>query len=79
MRTGLLLSFLSVTALFATQESAAKQNVTHDGPTRFALRLCFLKGEQTSGLNKICIYECPTGDAAITVKSWELCPQSIDQ
>ena len=38
---------------------------------------CFKKGESTSGMNKICYYRCISGDAAITIKSYKLCPLSI--
>jgi hypothetical protein len=38
---------------------------------------CFSKGEKTEGLNKICYYNCPSGEAAITIKSTQLCPLSI--
>jgi hypothetical protein len=38
---------------------------------------CFSKGEKTDGMNKICYYDCPSGGAAITVKSYQLCPLSI--
>jgi len=38
---------------------------------------CFYKGERVSGLNKICYYDCAGGTAAITVKSYELCPLTI--
>jgi len=41
--------------------------------------MCFKSGEQVSGMNKICYYRCPTGTAAITVASYELCPLSINQ
>ena len=39
--------------------------------------LCFSKGEQVDGLNKICFYKCPSGNAAITIKSYQICPVSI--
>ena len=42
-----------------------------------AAELCFTKGEKIDGLNKICFYDCPSGIAAITVKSYQLCPYSI--
>lgn len=38
---------------------------------------CFLKGEQTSGMNKICYYDCLGSAAAITVSSVSLCPLNI--
>lgn len=40
--------------------------------------LCFSSGEQESGLNKMCFYDCASGRIAITVKITELCPLSID-
>jgi hypothetical protein len=40
---------------------------------------CFYKDEQVDGMNKICYYSCPSGDAAITVSSVSLCPLSIQR
>jgi hypothetical protein len=40
--------------------------------------MCFKSGEQVSGMNKICYYRCPSGTAAITVASYELCPLNIE-
>jgi len=42
-----------------------------------ASAMCFFKYERTSGLNKICVYSCPDGERAITVKSYDLCPISL--
>ena len=39
---------------------------------------CFFKGERTSGMNKICYYDCLGSEAAITISSVSLCPLSID-
>lgn len=39
--------------------------------------MCFLTGERISGMNKICFYDCAGSQAAITIKSYELCPLSI--
>ena len=41
--------------------------------------MCFLKGESTSGMNKICIYDCLGSDTAITVRAIDLCPLSINR
>ena len=41
--------------------------------------MCFLKGEQLSGMNKICYYDCLGSGAAITIKSYQLCPLTINQ
>lgn len=38
----------------------------------------FLKGEQTSGLNKICYYEGTSGAFSKTVGAASLCPQTAD-
>jgi hypothetical protein len=38
---------------------------------------CTADGEKTDGQNKICFYQCPSGRAAITVKSYALCPINI--
>ena len=39
---------------------------------------CFLKGEKTDGMYKTCFYRCTGGEKAITIKSTELCPLSIN-
>jgi hypothetical protein len=38
---------------------------------------CFSSGEQISGTNKICYYDCLGSQVAINVKSYELCPLTI--
>ncbi|HWA51142.1 MAG TPA: hypothetical protein VG742_22935 [Dongiaceae bacterium] len=38
---------------------------------------CPKTGEQTSGTNKICFYNCVGSMTAITVRSTQLCPLSI--
>ena len=40
---------------------------------------CFKTGEETSGMNKICYYDCMGSSAAITVSSVSLCPLSINR
>lgn len=40
---------------------------------------CFKTGESTSGMNKICYYDCLGSPAAITISSTSLCPLSINQ
>ena len=41
--------------------------------------MCFMTGEQISGMNKICYYDCMGSGAAITVSAVSLCPLSINQ
>jgi hypothetical protein len=47
------------------------------GPIRVA-SICFSSGEEESGMNKICYYDCLSGTVAITIGGLELCPLTID-
>ena len=38
----------------------------------------FLKSEKTSGFNKICFYDHVGSEVAITIKSTDLCPLTIE-
>ena len=38
----------------------------------------FLTGEKTSGFNKICFYDNMGSEVAITIKSTDLCPLTIN-
>lgn len=40
---------------------------------------CFKVTEYTSGLNKICIYNCLGSEAAITIGATQLCPLTISR
>ena len=42
-----------------------------------AATTCFKSGENISGMNKICYYNCLGSTNAINVKSTQLCPLSI--
>jgi hypothetical protein len=44
-----------------------------------AALMCFKVDERVSGMNKICTYNCAGSEAAITVKSHELCPLNINR
>ena len=74
----MLRSALAVCVAMALVGVAHAEVLTPRKPTRLAL-LCFSKGEQISGMNKICYYDCAGSASAITVKSYELCPLSINQ
>lgn len=54
------------------------QPLPQSRPRQQIAEVCFSSGEQISGLNKICYYDCPSGSIAINVKSYELCPLNID-
>lgn len=40
--------------------------------------MCFSKGEQQSGMNKICYYDCLGSLTAITIGATQLCPLTIN-
>lgn len=69
-----------------TEAAGAKPVVSADASSRsffdrFAQSniTCFKSGENISGMNKICFYDCLGSAVAITIKSIELCPLSIKQ
>lgn len=39
--------------------------------------ICLFKGEQASGVNKVCFYDCAGTVAAITVAFNQLCPMNV--
>ena len=41
--------------------------------------LCYLRGEEIRGLNKICFYDCAGDGYAITIDSLSLCPLDINR
>lgn len=41
--------------------------------------VCFFQGEQRSGMNKICYYNCMGSTVAINVSSIAFCPLSINR
>lgn len=38
---------------------------------------CFLDREEVHGSNRICYYDCLSGEAAVTVRLWEMCPLTV--
>lgn len=57
--------------------NAAQRIDSTNRQLRVAAVVCFLKGEQISGMNKICYYDCLGSAAAITISAVELCPLTI--
>jgi hypothetical protein len=60
-----LLIISSMVAFFAASADAGQ------GPGYF------LKSESTTGLEKICVYGGPQGNARLTVIAWQLCPYAM--
>jgi hypothetical protein len=48
-------------------------------PAAHIALVCFGAGEQVSGMNKICYYNCNGSAAAITISSVKLCPLTINR
>lgn len=67
--------FAIMIPLTATAAEAPRSDLR---PFKVAL-LCFSKGEQVSGMNKICYYDCAGSTVAINVKSFELCPLNLNR
>ncbi len=84
MRTIQAMALAAVAALSMTPEPpvppVAGPAISGPSSTRSDQRLaatCPKTGEQTSGMNKICFYNCVGSMAAITVGATELCPLFI--
>lgn len=71
----------SAALLLLASLSAPNQppNVSKSPGSQQLALLCFKTGEQISGMNKICYYNCAGSSAAITVGSVDLCPLSINR
>lgn len=69
----MLLLLIAISVLGGTDGASPKQELA---PKQLAAT-CFKTGERTSGMNKICYYDCLGSQAAITVGAAELCPLSI--
>ena len=65
-------------ALLAASSSLHKEATPPAREIQVAF-MCFKSGEQISGLNKICYYNCLGSTTAITIRSIDLCPLTIDQ
>lgn len=46
--------------------------------TTLSATISFLKGEQESGMNKICYYDVLGSTMTLNVKNYELCPLTYD-
>ena len=77
LSTALLLT-LTLAPAETVSPTSVLETLNSSGP-EVAEMTCFLSGEKVSGMNKICFYDCAGSEAAITVKSYELCPLTIKQ
>ncbi len=68
--------------LVAVSPAKAARDTRPRIPVREQLRVayvCFYSGEETSGMNKICYYNCLQSLAAITLSFTDICPMSINR
>ncbi|AEE15332.1 hypothetical protein Thena_1725 [Thermodesulfobium narugense DSM 14796] len=68
------LVLLTVFVLNSTKLKTANANYKEN----IAL-VCFYKGEMQSTFNKVCFYDCLGTVYAINIKSYKICPLTIDR
>lgn len=68
--SSILAALISATLLYSPAPNPSKQRMA---------ALCFFTGQQVSGMNKICFYNCLGSQAAITIGALALCPINIDR
>lgn len=81
-RTALIERQAASRAATAARFSAAGAAMTGSRPAQSPTPItttCFARGESTSGMNKICYYDCLGSRAAVTQSSVSLCPITIQQ
>lgn len=71
-----LMIALPLLALHPEHSKSARRDTA--GEIKLALT-CFKTGEQRSGMNKMCFYNCLGSTTAINVGAAELCPLTIEQ
>ncbi len=72
------LTILAIVGTLLTSATAYGKTSDFSALSSTSNLLCFKTGEQVSGMNKICYYNCGGSPAAITVKAFKLCPPSIN-
>ena len=68
----------SASKIYSGDYSKSNTGLWSDGIIKVATT-CFKTGERSSGMNKICYYNCLGSEAAITISSTSLCPLTIKQ
>jgi hypothetical protein len=53
------------------------QSALQPVPTMQHQTMCFSRGEQVAGMNKICFYDCLGSGHAVTQSAVSLCPLSV--
>jgi hypothetical protein len=72
---GIEMRIVLVLAVFAMSAPATAEEIPHGAkPSKMAM-FCNKSGQQTSGLTKVCYYDCGGAEGAITVKPYDACPR----
>ena len=72
-------SAVSLCALSINAPSPGSMAIPRTPAPRAGQITCFARGEQASGMNKICYYDCLGSARAVTQSSISLCPLTIQQ
>lgn len=64
--------------ILAALSSAPSASTYTTKPELHAAVSCFKSGEQISGMNKICYYDCLGSQVAINISSVSICPLTIN-
>lgn len=72
------MKFASVLFVLLSVTSAIADPTLRDKPSVILATMCFKSGEQESGMNKICYYDCLGSAYAITISNVQLCPLTIE-
>lgn len=73
-----MLTKAAILALIAAHSGEPQMSRAPARGVQIALT-CFASGEQASGMNKICYYNCLGSQAAITISAVALCPLTIER
>ena len=71
---GITMRTVLALAIFATSAPAIAEEPPHNPKASKMSLLCTKSGQQTSGLTKVCYYDCGGAEGAITVKAYDSCP-----
>jgi hypothetical protein len=66
---------LLVLAAFAVSAPAFAEEPRHTAKSSRTALICKKFSEQTSGLTRICYYNCGGSEGAVTAKTYEPCPK----
>jgi hypothetical protein len=66
-----------VLSVFAVSAPAIAEEAAHTAKPARSTLICKKFSEQTSGLTRICYYDCGGSEGAVTTKTYEPCPRRM--